>query len=88
MSKQLTPNYEIQKQSAVFSLQDAYRRYKNAIIDSLKWTWIDDDGNYAILKGAEERSAKIKELEKEVIRLKFKVDEITGEKGRTNENIK
>lgn len=76
MRKQIQQNLEITKKSAIDSLRYAYSNYKNAIIDSLKWSWIDDEGNFVTLEGAEERNNKIKELEKEVLRLRFVVDDI------------
>lgn len=79
--KQIAPNYEIMLSSAVTSLQQAYKAYKDAVIDNLNWTFIDDDGKLVMLEGVEERIAKINELKKEVVRLKFKVGEIRNEVG-------
>ena len=79
MSKKVQePNYQLVLSSAISSLQQTYREYKKAIIDNLSSTWIDDSGAFVVHAGADERNLKIKELEKEVIRLQFKVEELKG----------
>ena len=77
----MTPNYELLYKSAVFALQDTYRQYKKAINNCLKWTFIDDSGNFCILAGYEERNAKVEELSREIVRLQFKVKELKEVKG-------
>ena len=74
-----TPNYELLLSSTITSLKIAYSKYKNAVISSLEWTWIDSDGSFVILAGAEERNENISKLWKEVQRLQFKVEEIKKE---------
>lgn len=81
--KYLTPNYKIMFDSAVCALQQAYKEYRKSVMDNLKWTWIDNNGEFVILDGAEERNRKIKELEYEVVRLMFRVREIKAEKEQT-----
>ena len=77
--EELKPNYEMILDSAVYSLQQTYEDYKRAVVDSLKWTWFDKNGVFTTLDGAEERSKKIENLNREVMRLMLKVEEIKAE---------
>ena len=60
MSKILEPNYQMLLDSAIYALKDTYTQYKKAINNCYKWTWIDDNGDFVILAGYEERNAKVK----------------------------
>ncbi len=73
-----SPNYSLILKSAIASLQDTYAAYKKAITKNLSLTWYSDDGTFTYLAGIEERTEHIKELEKEIIRLQFKIEEIKG----------
>ena len=76
---ELKSNYELMLNSAVCALQQAYEDYKKAVIDNLKYTWFDKNGVLTILDGGEERNRKIEELNKEVMRLMLKVEEIKAD---------
>ena len=78
MIKQLTPNYEIQKQSAISQLKLAFAEYRKAVTKYLNMAGFNDDGIFYEYAGLKE---KISEYEKEVVRLKFKLDEIKAEMG-------
>jgi len=73
---QQEPNYQLLFNSAICALQQKYNEYKKAIIKNIEFTWIGNDGEYCFLEGVEERNKKIDELKKEIIRLRFKVDEL------------
>ena len=72
----LTPNYAILKSSCVTALKQTYANYVKAVYNDLRFTGFDDDGNYFVLDGAEERNKKINDLRQEIERLLFKLDEI------------
>ena len=76
-----TPNYQLMFESAVEALKLAYSEYKDARHDQLRWTFFDNDGNFCILDGFEERQKRIHEAEKEVARLKKEVEELRGKIG-------
>ena len=87
MREQQEPNLNMMLKSAITGLQTAYTNYKNAIIKDLQYSFYGDDGEFIVLAGSEERKQKIKDLEKEVVRLRFKVDEIKQEiSGKENSN--
>lgn len=71
-----TPNYRLMFESAVRALQLAYSEYKEAQHEQLRWTFFDNDGNFCVLDGFEERQKRAHEAEKEVARLKKKVEEL------------
>jgi hypothetical protein len=79
MKKQPEPNLQLILKSAISALQNAYKGYKTAVIEDLQSSWYSDDGVFTFLAGAEERKKKIEDLGKEILRLKFKVDEIKNE---------
>ena len=74
--KQPTPNYDIMFENAVYSLQMAYSEYKKAMTEQLRWTFFDNDGNFAFLNGYKERKERVDEAEKEVARLMQIVKEL------------
>ena len=76
MSKILEPNYQILYKSTIYALRDTFNRYRDAINESLKWTFIDSDGEFCVLAGYEDRQAEIEELKKEMLRLQFKIKEL------------
>lgn len=77
--KQPEPNLHLILKSAISALQVAYTNYKTAIIKDLQYTWYSDTGKLTFLAGVEERKKKIADLEKEVMRLQAKVEEIKNE---------
>lgn len=79
MKKQLEPNLQVILKSAISALQVTYKDYKAAIIKDLQYSWYSDDGEFSVLAGAEERKKEIADLEKEVVRLQARVDEIKDE---------
>lgn len=79
--KTITPNYEIQKQSVVFNLKDTYSKYVKAVHKSLQYAGFNANGDFYVLDGQEERNAEVKRLEKEMMRLQFKLQEIENESG-------
>ena len=70
------PNYDIMFENAVYSLQMAYSEYKKARTEQLRWTFFDNDGNFAFLDGYKERKERVDEAEKEVARLMQVVKEL------------
>ena len=70
------PNYDMLIDSIICSLRTTYNEYKKACSDWYKFTWINDEGDFVILAGWEERAAKIEELSEEIDRLQYKLDEI------------
>lgn len=76
MSKELKPNYNILYDSALFTLRETYQRYKNAITEQLKWTFIDNEGRFSVLAGYEDRQEKINRLGQEVLRLQNELEKI------------
>ena len=81
--KQPEPNYKILYDSAVCSLQIAYKEYKKALMDNIKWTWIDDEGKFCVLSGHEERQKKIEDLARKMVIIQDKVNEYRVLKGDT-----
>lgn len=73
-----TPNYDIMFENAVYSLQMAYSEYKKARTEQLRWTFFDNDGNFAFLDGYKERKERVEEAEKEVARLMKEVNDLRG----------
>lgn len=80
-----TPNYQLMFESAVGALQNAYAEYKKATAEKLRWTFFDNDGNFCILDGFEERQKRVHEAEKEVARLMKEVEELRKKLGGGNE---
>lgn len=76
------PNYQMLFSSAVTALQQTYNEYKKALIKDIDFTFVGKDGMYVTLAGAEERAEKISELGKEIVRLKYKVEEYRQETER------
>lgn len=79
MKKQPEPNLQLILKSVISALQVTYNDYKTAIIKDLQCSSYSDNGEFAILAGAEERKKEIVDLGKEVVRLQVKVDEIKNE---------
>ena len=79
MKRQYEPNLQLILKSTISALQTAYTDYKTAIIKDLQYTWYSNTGDFNFLAGAEERKKKIADLEKEVMRLRVKVDDIKNE---------
>ena len=89
MIKQLTLDYEVQKQSIVFCLKNTFAEYRKITNELFNYAGFNDDGKFYVLEGYEERNAKTQELEKEMIRLIFKLDELKNEmkeRGTDNAN--
>ena len=59
MKKVLEPNYQMLFDSTVLALQNTYKQYKDAVAESLEWSFIDNNGNFCILAGYEERNARV-----------------------------
>lgn len=76
MTHKPTPNYQLMFESAVGALQLAYAEYKKARHEQLRWTFFDNDGNFAFLDGYKERKERVDEAEKEVARLMQVVKEL------------
>lgn len=68
------PDYKLLFKSAVSSLRQTYEDYKKAMIESIRWTWYGDDGNYAELNTALAMRTKADQLIREVYRLKEEVE--------------
>ena len=79
MKRQHEPNLQLILNSAISALQATYTDYKTAVIKDLQCTWYSDTGDFTFWAGAEERKKKIADLEKEVMRLQVKVDDIKNE---------
>lgn len=71
--KQLTSNYELQKQSIITGLKNTYSQYLEAITKSLRYTGFNDNGDFFILAGQEKRNAEVKRLEEDLIRLQHQL---------------
>ena len=70
------PNYDMLIDSIICGLRTTYNEYKKACTDWYKFTWINDEGDFTILAGWEERAAKIEELSDEMNRLQDRLDEV------------
>lgn len=79
--KPLIPNYKLMYESAVTGLQTAYSEYKKARDEEIRWTFIDQDGRFAILGGYEERRKRAENAEAEVARLMELVNELRNKMG-------
>lgn len=60
---------EMQKYSIICALQSTYAEYKKAIAKSIQYTGYDDNGEFYVIAGQEERNARVKQLEEDLIRL-------------------
>lgn len=69
------PDYELLFKSAVSSLKQTYGDYKKAMIESIRWTWYGQDGNYCEMDFVRENREKAHRLWYEVDRLKAQVEE-------------
>ena len=74
--KKLIPNYQLMFESAVAELQLAYSEYKRAQVEAIRWTFIDNDGHFAVLDAYEKRKKRIEDAEAEVVRLMELVNEL------------
>ena len=83
--KKLTPNYQLMFESAVAELQLAYSEYKSAQVEAIQWTFIDNDGCFAILDSYEKRKKRIEDAEAEVVRLMELVNELRYKMGGEDE---
>ncbi len=83
--KKLTPNYQLMFESAVAELQLAYSEYKSAQVEAIRWTFIDNDGRFAILDAYEKRKKRIEDAEAEVARLMELVNELRYKIGGEDE---
>ena len=77
--KKPTLNYTLLKSSCVTALKQTYADYIKAVYNDLRFTGFDNDGNYFVLDGKEERIKKINDLRQEIERLLIKLDEIKEE---------
>ena len=77
MNKKINePNYELILKSAISSLQNTYEQYKKAVYESIKYTFINGNGELCMLGGQEERQAKVENLKQELLRLENQIEEI------------
>ena len=74
--KEISPNYQLMLDMAIQSLRYAYIDYKRALQKEIGFSGVDHDGNFWCLSGFEERNKKLDELRNNIIRIKFKVDEL------------
>ena len=72
-------NFEMQKYSIICALQSTYAEYKKAIYKSIQYTGYDDNGEFYVLAGQEERNARVKQLEEDLIRLLHRLAVIRDE---------
>lgn len=72
------PNYELMLKRAIGSLQNVYEEYKKAVHASIKYTFINDNGEFCVLGGQEERQVKVENLNQQLLRLKNQIEEIRG----------
>ena len=72
--KHTEPNYNMLFRSAVLCLQQTHNELKKAVMEEVKWQFIDDNGKPCILAGYEERARRVSELMKEVDRLRHDVE--------------
>lgn len=73
------PNWELLLKSAIYGKQEAYKEYKQAAIDALKYTFIGSEGEMVIEEGQAERNQRAMDLWKEVMRLDYEINRIRGE---------
>lgn len=52
------------RKSLISGIKKAYSKYKDSVINYYSKTWISDDGNLALLNGAEEQLILMKEAER------------------------
>ena len=77
MKRQLEPNKDLILQSAIFSKQLAYNRYKNIQIEMLKYSFISsENGDYCITYNCDEMNKKLKEAEADFITASNRVNEL------------
>jgi len=76
------PNWELILKSAIFGKQEAYKEYKKAAMDALKYTFIGSEGEMVIEEGQAERNQKAMDLWKEVMRLDYEIKRIRNEMER------
>lgn len=72
-------NLEMQKYSIICALQSTYAEYKKAISKSIQYTGYDDNGEFYVIAGQEERNARVKQLEEDLIRLLHRLAVIKDE---------
>ena len=77
--KQPTPNLEVMLRSAVVALQQEHEKLKNAMIQNIRCSWINNNGDFVVYDGLEERKEKIRALKSEVLRLYHKTNELKDE---------
>lgn len=70
----IQPNYDIMLKSSISALKILYGEYKKAVNESIRWTGYDDNGDFFVLSGQEERARKVTELEAQIIELKKHID--------------
>ena len=74
-----TPNLEMKKSAIIAGLQNTYSLYKKAINRSFEFTWFDDNGNFCVLDGQEERNNKVIELKADLARLQYELEAVRNE---------
>ena len=72
-------NFEMQKYPIICALQSTYAEYKKAISKSIQYTGFDDNGEFYVMEGQEERNAKVKQIEEDLIRLQHQLAVIKNE---------
>ena len=78
-------NFEMQKYSIICALQSTYAEYKKAISKSIQYTGYDDNGEFYVLAGQDERNARVKQLEEDLIRLLHRLAVIKDEIKKSEE---
>lgn len=72
-------NFEMQKYSIICALQSTYAEYKKAISESIQYTGYDDNGDFYVIAGQEERNARVKQIEEDLIRILHRLAVIKDE---------
>ena len=85
MIKILEPDYDVMLKSAIWSLQYTYDEWKKAVDREHLFNGVSYDGEFWVLAGSEDRIKHIQDLHREVIRLKFRVDELKQVCGKEQE---
>lgn len=75
----MNPNYELLLKSAIYGKQEAYRKYKQAAKDALEYTFINQDGEVAVLDGQEKRNQIVIDCWDEVERFTHEIKRIRNE---------
>ena len=72
-------DWDIMLKNAIYGKQEAYKKYKEAAIDALKYTFIGSEGEMVIEEGQAERNQKAMDCWKEVMRLDYEIKRFRNE---------